>query len=145
MVKKEINILCVCIHNSARSQIAEVFLNNLSENIIAKSAGIQPGKLNQLAVASMLELGIDISKNKTKSIEEILRKNIRFDYVIFVCAESQTNSCPVVPYEAKKIYWPIDDPSLLSGTAMLKLKKIALIRDKIQVLVKDFIEEYEIL
>lgn len=145
MVKKEINILCVCIHNSARSQIAEVLLNNLSENIIAKSAGIQPGKLNQLAVASMLELGIDISKNKTKSVEEILRKNIRFDYVIFVCSESQTNSCPVIPYESKKIYWPIDDPSLLSGTSMFKLKKIGLIRDKIQVLVNNFIEEYKIL
>ena len=62
MIEKKINILCVCIHNSARSQIAEVFLNNLSENIIAKSAGIQPGALNQLAVASMMELGIDISK-----------------------------------------------------------------------------------
>ena len=138
------NILCVCIHNSARSQIAEAFLDNSSKNISAMSAGLEPGELNLLVVKSMQNIGIDISKNKTKSVDRILKKMIKFDFIIFVCTESQAESCPSIPYECRKIYWSIDDPSTLKGSNSIKLKKIDKIRDQIKSKVKDFIAYYKI-
>ena len=138
------NILCVCIHNSARSQIAEAFLDNSSKNISAMSAGLEPGELNLLVVKSMQNIGIDISKNKTKSVDRILKKMIKFDFIIFVCTESQAESCPAIPYECRKIYWSIDDPSTLKGSNCIKLKKIDKIRDQIKSKVKDFIAYYKI-
>ena len=98
------HICCVCIHNSARSQMAEAFFNILSNNIVAMSAGINPGSLNPLVVESMQDLNIDISKNKTKSINEVLKQDIVFDYIVFVCSESQAENCPIIPYECTKIY-----------------------------------------
>ena len=138
------NILCVCIHNSARSQMAEAFLDNSSKNISAMSAGLEPGELNLLVVKSMQNIGIDISKNKTKSVDRILKKMIKFDFIIFVCTESQAESCPAIPYECRKIYWSIDDPSTLKGSNSIKLKKIDKIRDQIKSKVKDFIAYYKI-
>lgn len=138
------NILCVCIHNSARSQMAEAFLDNSSKNISAMSAGLEPGELNLLVVKSMQNIGIDISKNKTKSVDRILKKMIKFDFIIFVCTESQAESCPAIPYECRKIYWSIDDPSTLKGSNCIKLKKIDKIRDQIKSKVKDFIAYYKI-
>ncbi|MBT3445965.1 arsenate reductase ArsC [bacterium] len=138
------NILCVCIHNSARSQIAEAFLDNSSKNISAMSAGLEPGELNLLVVKSMQNIGIDISKNKTKSVDRILKKMIKFDFIIFVCTESQAESCPAIPYECRKIYWSIDDPSTLKGSNSIKLKKIDKIRDQIKSKVKDFLAYYKI-
>ena len=138
------NILCVCIHNSARSQMAEAFLNNSSKNISAMSAGLEPGELNLLVIKSMQNIGIDISKNKTKSVDRILKKKIKFDFIIFVCAESQAESSPAIPYECRKIYWSIDDPSKLEGSNCIKLKKIDKIRDQIKSKVKDFIAYYKI-
>jgi arsenate reductase (thioredoxin) len=139
---KKINILCVCIHNSARSQIAEAYLNSLSPKVSAKSAGISPGKLNSLVVTSMRNAGYDISKNETKSVQSIYETKTKFDFIIFVCSESLTDDCPIVPYESKKIYWSIDDPSVLQGTDLVKLEKIKIIRDEIRIKVENFIKNY---
>ena len=133
------HICCVCIHNSARSQMAEAFFNILSNNIVAMSAGINPGSLNPLVVESMQDLNIDISKNKTKSINEVLKQDIVFDYIVFVCSESQAENCPIIPYECTKIYWSIDDPSTIKGSKESKLNIISTIRDEIRLKVKDFI------
>ena len=138
----KIKVLCVCIHNSARSQMAEAFFNNLSSDIYAESAGIKPGELNLLVVESMRSINIDISRNKTKSVNNVLENKTKFDYIIFVCSESQAENCPVIPYESKKIYWSIDDPSTIEGTTIFKLKKIGKIRDQIRQKALDFISEY---
>jgi arsenate reductase len=139
---KKTNILCVCIHNSARSQIAETYLNSLSSKINAKSAGLTAGILNPLVVKSMLSAGYDISSNKTKTVESIFKDSLKFDFVIFVCEESQAANCPVVPYEAEKIYWSIKDPSVFEGNDSTKLEEIKIIRDKIKIKVKEFIKSY---
>ncbi len=69
-----IKILFVCIHNSARSQMAEAFLNSLGiKNVIAESAGLEEGKLNPIVVDAMKEIGIDISANKTKTVYEFIK------------------------------------------------------------------------
>ena len=93
----------------------------------------------------MMEIGIDISNNKTKSVESVLKKKQKYDYFIFVCSESQGQECPYIPYKTKKIYWDINDPSKLKGTNDQIIKKISVIRDEIKNKIYDFISTYETL
>lgn len=130
---KEINILFVCIHNSARSQMAEAFINNCGkEYISADSAGLEPGKLNPLVVEVMKEKGIDISNNGTKSVFEFLKQKRDYDYVITVCDEASGERCPVFPGGAKRLHWGFADPSSLAGSYDEKLKTTRKIRDQIE-------------
>src|SRR5580692_12025843 len=89
-------VLFVCIHNSARSQMAEAFLNHVcGEEFEAHSAGLEPGRLNPIVVEAMGEIGIDISANQTKSVSEMLKSGRKFDFVITVCDEASAERCPV--------------------------------------------------
>ena len=91
----KITILFICIHNSCRSQIAEAFINNLyASTHKAYSAGIKPSNVNQYAVEVMKEIGINLSKHKSKSIEEF--KDIKFDYIVTVC-DNVKEICPFFP------------------------------------------------
>jgi len=137
----KIKVLFVCIHNSARSQMAEAFLNKFGEGkFIAESAGIEPGVLNPLVIESMSQAGIDISKNKTKSVFELAENNNSYDYVITVCEKEAADKCPVFPGAGKKIQWSFSDPSKLTGSKEEKLSKIAVIRDEIKEEVQKFIK-----
>ncbi len=126
-------ILFICVHNSARSQMAEAFLKHLAGNRFeVESAGLEPGKLNPLAIEVMKEIGIDISQNKTKSVFDFYKADKKYNYVITVCDESQSKSCPVFPGNAKKLHWSFDDPSGFTGTWEEKLGKTRIVRDKIK-------------
>src|SRR6266704_3480199 len=82
-------VLFICIHNSARSQMAEAFLKEIcGGNFEAHSAGLEPGRLNPLAVEALREIGIDISKNQTQSVFDVFKSGDLFGYVITVCDES---------------------------------------------------------
>src|SRR2546422_8230068 len=84
-----VKVLFVCHHNSARSQMAEAFVNHLGQgHFVAESAGLEPGALNPRAVHVMREVGIDISKSKTKSVFEMAKTGKAFDYVVAVCDEA---------------------------------------------------------
>ena len=88
-------VLFICVHNSARSQMAEAFLKEICVDYFeAHSAGLEPGKLNPLAVEAMREIGIDISQNKTQSVFDVFRSGELFAYVITVCDESSADRCP---------------------------------------------------
>ena len=116
------NVLFVCIHNSARSQMAEVFLNQLcGDEFHAQSAGIEPGKLNPIVVEAMREIGVDISGNKTKSVAEMLESKQTFAYVITVCDETSAERCPMFPGGATRLHWGFPDPSSFQGTPMERL------------------------
>ncbi len=92
------NVLFVCIHNSARSQMAEAFLNELGkENFHAESAGLEPGKLNPNVIKVMQEIGIDISNNSTTDVFDLFRKGKRYDAVVTVCDAANGERCPVFP------------------------------------------------
>jgi len=133
-------ILFVCIHNSARSQMAEAFVNTLGRNnLSAESAGLEPGHLNPFAVKSMAEIGIDISKNKTKDVTEFINNGKQFDYVITVCDETSGERCPVFPGNSIRLHWTFEDPSSFTGTDEEKLLKIAKVRDAIKLKVEEFI------
>ena len=91
-------VLFVCVHNSARSQMAEAFLNALApDRFVAESAGIEPRTLNPTVVEAMKGGGIDISKNTTKSVQSFIAEGRRYDYIITVCDEASAERCPVFP------------------------------------------------
>ncbi len=138
---EKIKILFVCIHNSARSQMAEAFVNTYhDEKFYSESAGLEPGTLNPLVVKSMSEIGIDISKNPTKDVFTFFKEGRLYDYVITVCDEASGQRCPVFPGTLKKINWSFEDPSSLTGIEADKLLKIASIRDSIRSKVDEFLK-----
>jgi arsenate reductase len=135
-------ILFVCIHNSARSQMAEAFLKKYgSEDFEVESAGLEPGNLNPNVVEVMKAKGIDISNNKTQSVFDIFRKGTLFNAVITVCDEASAERCPVFPGAVKRIPWSFTDPSSFTGTREKILEKTAQVRDQIEEKVIDFIAE----
>jgi arsenate reductase len=96
MEKKK--VLFACLHNSARSQMAEAFLNMLAgDRFAAESAGLEAGILNPLAVEAMAEIGIDISGKTTRRAFDLLKSGKRFNYVITVCDAVNAQKCPVFP------------------------------------------------
>lgn len=126
-------VLFVCIHNSARSQMAEAFLNQIcGEQFKAHSAGLEPGKLNPVVVEAMQEVGIDISRNKTKSVSEMLKWGKMFQYVITVCDETSAERCPIFPGITTRLHWGFPDPSAIQGTHEQKLERTRQIRDMIK-------------
>ncbi len=138
---EKIKVLFVCIHNSARSQIAEAFLNHLAGNRFeATSAGLEKGTLNPLAVRVMSEVGIDISKNQTKDVFEFYKNGRLFNYVVTVCDAANSERCPIFPSASKTFHWSFEDPSSLTGTEEEKLEKTRLVRNEIETEVKKFIE-----
>ena len=136
MVKK---FLFVCIHNSARSQIAESYLNAFGkEKLIAESAGLEPGKLNPFVIEALKQDSIDISRNKTKSVSQMLGNT--YDYVITVCDEASAEQCPNFPGEGIRLRWGFADPSSINGTAKEKLDFAIQIRDEIKKKIETFVE-----
>jgi arsenate reductase (thioredoxin) len=140
MEKKK--VLFVCVHNSARSQMAEAFLKQKAgDKFEAESAGLEPGKLNPLAIVVMQEIGIDISQNKTKSVLDFYKQGKRFDFVITVCDESQAQSCPVFPgtTATRRIHWGFDDPASFQGAWEERLEKTRFVRDQIRQKIEEFL------
>jgi len=126
-------VLFVCIHNSARSQMAEAFLNALgSATYQAESAGLEPGVLNPLVVEAMHEVGIDMSRATTKSVAEMLARGPVFDTVITVCDEASAERCPSFPGGSERLHWGFPDPSTLTGSHDDRLAAVRTIRDQIR-------------
>ncbi len=137
----KIRVLFVCIHNSARSRMAEAFLNKLGDGRFeAESAGIEPGKLNPVVVKAMREVEYDISKNPTNSVFEFFKEGRVYSYVITVCDESSSERCPVFSGALHKLHWSFPDPSSFSGSEEEKLVKTRKVRDDIKVKVGEFIK-----
>jgi arsenate reductase len=126
-------VLFICIHNSARSQMAEAFLNQLcGDEFEAQSAGLEPGKLNPVVVQAMKEIGMDISDNQTKAVEGFLKSSELFSYVITVCDEASAERCPVFPGVTNRLHWGFPDPSSFRGPPTEVLEKTRLVRDEIK-------------
>lgn len=132
------NILFMCVANSARSQLAEGLARCLFPSSEIKSAGSDPGKLNPLAVKVMYEIGVDISKSYSKSYDDLSPKFIvNLDYVITLCAEEV---CPVLSTpHAKKLHWPFPDPA---ATELISeeetLTRFRAVRNGILIKLKEF-------
>ena len=127
MVKKK--VLFLCTYNSCRSQMAEGLLNTLNgSKYKAYSAGIKPTKVNSYAVEVMKEIGIDLSKYYSKSIEDF--RDQEFDFVVTVCDKAR-EFCPFFP--GKKIFHKnFKDPADFNGSAEEILDKFRKVRDDIK-------------
>jgi len=135
-------VLFVCIHNSARSQIAGAFLNQICGDCFeAHSAGLQPGNLNPMVVAAMQELGIDISDKKTKGVFDYIKAGTMFAYVITICNEASAERCPIFAGITKRLHWSFVDPSSAGGTPEDKLAKTREVRDAIAAKIGKWCEE----
>ncbi len=135
-------VLFICVHNSARSQMAEAWLNHICEEVfVGHSAGLEPGTLNPLAVKVMSEVGIDISAKKTQAVFDVFKSGQLFAYVITVCDEASAEQCPIFPGPAKRLHWSFPDPSQVTGTAEEKLARVREIRDAIRAQVENWCAE----
>ncbi|MBK9270017.1 MAG: arsenate reductase ArsC [Saprospiraceae bacterium] len=133
-------VLFLCVHNSARSQMAEAYLKKLGgDRFHVESAGLEPGKLNRLAIEVMREEDIDISNNATKDVFEFFNEGKIFDYLITVCDAKASERCPVFPGLFEKINWSFEDPSSFTGSHEERLAKTREVRNKIKQSVQNFI------
>ena len=136
-------VLFICVHNSARSQMAAALLNKrCGEFFDAHSAGLDPGTLNPLAVEVLREMDIDISKNKTQAVFDVFKSGELFAYVITVCDESEAENCPIFPGVATRLHWSFLDPSKFSGALEEKLEQTRRVRDKIDNQIRRFCDEH---
>lgn len=125
-------VLFVCVRNSARSQMAEAFLKRAcSAQFQVESAGLEPGDINPLAIATMNEVGIDISGNSTQSVFDVYKSGKLFSYVIAVCDEARAQACPIFPGAVVRLHWAIPDPAALTGTREEQLDAVRPIRQMI--------------
>jgi arsenate reductase (thioredoxin) len=141
LVKK--NVLFICVHNSARSQMAAALLNQIcGEFFQARSAGLEPGTLNPLAVEALREIGIDISRARTQSVFDVFKSGQLFAYAITVCSESQSKGCPVFAGVTKRLHWSFPDPSQFTGTHEEKMARTREVLDQIRARIENFCEEH---
>ncbi len=132
-------VLFVCTGNSARSQMAEAFLNSLSGGRFeSRSAGVSPSGINPLTIIVMAEVGVGMEGHRSKHIDEFLGKE-RFDYFITLCSHASATCPAVLPGMGKRLHWDIEDPWSIAGGEEEKLKGFRRIRDRIHDLVIDLI------
>ena len=125
-------VLFICVQNTARSQMAEAFLKQAcGAQFQVESAGLQPGTINPLAVATMKEVGIDISGNTTQSVFDVFRSGKMFSHVITVCDGASAEACPIFPGIVTRIHWSIPDPAAVTGTWEERLDAVGTIRQTI--------------
>ncbi len=131
------NVLVLCTGNSCRSQIAHGYLEHFTDNKKVKiySAGIETHGVNPLAIATMLEDGIDISNHTSNNISEYF--DVDFDFVITVCDHAKER-CPYFPTKAKKIHYNFPDPAKAIGTK----QQIEAAFKEVRLLIKDYCENF---
>ena len=136
-------VLFICIHNSARSQMAEAYVNHLSQGkVSAESAGLKPGVLNPHAVAAMNEEGIDISRASTDAVMDFYNEKRVYDYVITVCDAKNSQECPVFP-ASNVLHWDLPDPSARQGSREEILTFFREVRNEIKKRVTSFLSGLE--
>ncbi len=123
-------VLFICTHNSARSQLAEGFLRTLyGDQYEVFSAGTHPWKVHPLTIKAMQEIGIDVSKHTSKSLEKFLNQEI--DFIITVCDQAK-ESCPVFPGGKHHFHKSFRDPGLSGDAENEMLQHFREVRDEIK-------------
>jgi arsenate reductase (thioredoxin) len=136
-------VLFICVHNSARSQMAAALLNQTcGEFFEAQSAGLEPGTINPLVVEALHELGIDVSKNTTQRVFDVWQSGQIFQFAVTVCSEAEAEGCPIFPGVTTRLHWSFDDPSKFTGTHEECLERIRGVRDEVRAKIDSFCEEH---
>ena len=122
-------VLFLCVHNSARSQMAEGLLRaKAGDRFQAFSAGSEATEVRPLAVRAMAELGIDISGQRSKTTDTFAGQE--FDYVVTVCDDAK-EACPYFPGAIQRLNWSFEDPSAAKGSEDERLAVFRRVRDEI--------------
>ncbi|HYG09627.1 MAG TPA: arsenate reductase ArsC [Pyrinomonadaceae bacterium] len=136
MTKERTRVLILCTGNSARSQMAEGLLrHDGGARFEVFSAGVSPSRVRPEAVEAMREVGIDISGQRSKSVEEFAGQ--AFDYVITVC-DNAREQCPFFPAGTQRIHWSFDDPAEAEGDPAARLAVFRRVRDEIRARLDEF-------
>ena len=115
-MRKE-TVLFICIHNSARSQMAEEYLRSIAgDHFEVESAGLDPGEINPYVIEVLKEEGINISSKKTQGVMDLYRAGKVYHYVITVCDRETEEQCPIFPGTHERMLWPFPDPSVFHGS-----------------------------
>lgn len=130
------NLLFLCVANSARSQLAEGIAKRVfGPEARVESAGSHPGTVHPFSIEALREIGIDISANRSKAVEDLPKDFLdRLDYVITLCAEEV---CPVVLSTVTKLHWPLPDPAGRSGTDAERLERFRQTRDRLEARIRE--------
>jgi arsenate reductase len=129
-------VLFVCTGNKARSQMAEGLLRHLAgDRFEAHSAGTRPSGLAAETVAVMREIGIDVSGQRSKHVDEYAGQ--AFDYVITVC-DSARQECPVFP-GGEQTHWDVEDPADTEGAGASRIDAFRKARDTLRALIEEFL------
>jgi arsenate reductase (thioredoxin) len=135
-------VLFICVHNSARSQMAEAWMKYFAEDLYeVESAGFKPSTINPLVVQVMMEKGIDLSQKTTQSVHGLFRSGSIFHYVITVCKRAQEEECPLYPGVMIRQSWEMDNPEDFIGTPDEILSQVRALRDQIKLRVLQFLAE----
>jgi arsenate reductase len=133
-------VLFLCVHNSARSQMAEAYLRKYGGgHFAAESAGLEPGVLNPYVVRALAEDGIDIAGKATRDVVALFKEGQTYDCVVTVCSKEAAERCPIFPGKLERYHWPFEDPSKFTGTDEEILAKVRDLRDAIREKVQEFI------
>lgn len=126
-------VLFVCIHNSARSQMAEELLRKIAgDRFKVESAGIEPGKLNPVVVEVLKEAGIDITGKPVRSVQDLVKQKRHYDYVVTVCDEASAEKCPAFHGNHQRLHWDFPDLSKFEGSHEQKLVKTREVKEQIR-------------
>jgi arsenate reductase (thioredoxin) len=131
-------VLILCTGNSARSQMAEGLLRHIAgDRLTVESAGVEPSHVRPQAIEAMRERGIDISGQRSKSVDEFAGQE--FDYVITVC-DNANQRCPVFPGKTVRLHWSFEDPAAAAGDEAARLAVFRRVRDALESRLREFSE-----
>ncbi|OME30642.1 hypothetical protein BSK63_17265 [Paenibacillus odorifer] len=137
-MQQPIHLYFLCIQNRCRSQIAEAFARHYGgDHVVAESAGLESGDIHPYTIEVMKEIGIDISKKSSKTID---MKTFMQSKVIIKLCEQVNEKCPIVPFAIKNVQWNVTDPLTLNG----HLGDVRAARDEIQQKVIALLKEMNI-
>jgi arsenate reductase (thioredoxin) len=134
-------VLILCTGNSARSQMAEGLLRSVGGGRFeVESAGVRPTCVRAEAIEAMREVGVDISRQRSKSVEEFAGRE--FDYVITVCDNAREN-CPIFSGRTERVHWSFDDPAAVVGEWEERLAAFRRVRDEIDTRLREWASELD--
>lgn len=136
-MKETRRVLILCTGNSARSQMAEGLLREIGGGEVdVLSAGVAPTHVRPEAIEVMGEIGIDISGQHSKSVDEFAGQE--FDLVITVC-DNANQECPIFPGKTERIHWSIEDPAAVKGNEQARLAAFRRVRDELDERLREFV------
>jgi arsenate reductase len=138
---RKTKVLFLCTGNSARSQMAEIFLRkHAGDRFEVYSAGLEPKGINPYTVRVMEEIGFSLDGQDSKSLTEYMGQ-VHFGYLITVCADAEEKCPSVFPGMGQRLHWGFEDPAIFVGSEEETLSKFREIRDQIDERIKGWVAE----